>query len=144
MGAILGQQHVDERMAELTTALGHHGEPAPAVIRPCARCGRHRGRGHKWCDACRPQVRKEYNEDYFRRKYKPKPRAEVSAARRAAVQSRWAKPATPRPDEDLACPMCLGAGELCTRCEQPPTLCDCGEPDLCRCGMCQGGGDRDW
>ena len=91
MGAILSQQHVDDRMAELSVALGHYGEPDPCKFRPCARCGRDRGHGQKWCAACRPLARKEYNQDYHRRTYQRKSAAEVSAARRSAVRQRWAK-----------------------------------------------------
>ena len=89
MGAILSQQQIDERMAELTASLGHHGIPDLARARPCARCGCHRGRGHKWCAGCRAEARREYNRNYYRRTYKRKTPAEVSAARRAAVEERW-------------------------------------------------------
>ena len=89
MGAILSQQQTDERMAELTALLGHFGEPDAAKLRPCGRCGRHRGRGQKWCIACRTLARKEYNRDYYQRTYQRKLPAEVSAARRAAVRERW-------------------------------------------------------
>ena len=89
MGAILSGQQIDERMVELTAVLGHLGEPKPREIRPCARCGQHRGHGQKWCAACRPEVRREYMHDYYRRTYKRKSPAEVSASRRVAVQQRW-------------------------------------------------------
>jgi hypothetical protein len=80
-----------DRMVELTVALGHYGEPNPSNRRPYARCGRHRGHGQKWCAACRPLARKEYNQDYHRRTYQPKSAPEVSAARRSAVRQRRAK-----------------------------------------------------
>ena len=89
MGAILSQQQVDGRMTELTALLRHFSEPDPAKLRPCTRCGRHRGRGQKWCAGCRALARKEYNRDYHRRTYHRKSSAEVSAARRAAAGERW-------------------------------------------------------
>ena len=91
MGAILCDEFVDARMAELTLALGHGGTPDRSRQRPCARCGAPRGRGHKWCEACRTDGRKEYNQDYHRRTYSRKPPAEVSATRRTAVGQRWSR-----------------------------------------------------
>jgi len=42
--AILCEEHIDERMVELTAALGHAGAPDPAKQRLCARCGAARAR----------------------------------------------------------------------------------------------------
>ena len=53
MGAILCNELVDERMAELTAALGHNVEPDPCKERLCERCHGPRGNGHKWCEGCR-------------------------------------------------------------------------------------------
>jgi hypothetical protein len=89
MGAILGTEQVDERMAELAVALGHTAAPDCSIRRPCARCGRPRGHGHRLCESCRPEARKEYNRDYHRRHYRRKTPAEVTAARRIAVGQRW-------------------------------------------------------
>ena len=88
MGSILCDEYVDERMAELTAVLGHGGSPA-ADGRRCALCGGPRGRGHKWCDVCREDGRKEYNRDYHQRHYRRKSRTQVSAARSNAVGQRW-------------------------------------------------------
>ena len=94
MGAILCTEQVDERMAELTAALGHHNAAADcSKQRLCGRCGRPRGHGHRFCESCRPEARKEYNRDYHRRHYRRKPPAEVSAARRIAVGQRWGQDA---------------------------------------------------
>ena len=90
MGAILCTEQVDERMAELTAALGHHNAAADcSKQRLCGRCGRPRGHGHRLCESCRPEARKEYNRDYHRRHYRRKSRTQVSAARRSAVGQRW-------------------------------------------------------
>jgi hypothetical protein len=89
MGSILCEERVDDRMAELTSALAHNGAPDPSKQRLCARCGRHRGHGHKWCEGCRTGGRKEYNQGYHQRNYVPKSRAQVSAARRGAIAKRW-------------------------------------------------------
>ena len=89
MGSILCDEHVDERMQELTLALAHDGAPDPAKQRLCDKCGGHRGNGHRWCAACREAAKKEYNADYYRRHYRRKTRHEVSAARRQAVAKRW-------------------------------------------------------
>jgi len=91
LGAILCNEYVDERMVELTVALGHGGTPDLAKHRPCARCGSPRGRGHKWCESCRADGKKEYNQDYHRRMYCRKSPVEVSAARRLAVGQRWVR-----------------------------------------------------
>ncbi len=95
MGAILSGEYIDNRMAELTAILGHDG-PASPPSRPCARCGRHRGNGHKWCAACRAEARKEYNAEYHQRTYERKSPAQVSATRRRAVNARWRPSAGPR------------------------------------------------
>ena len=89
MGAILGGEHIDERMAELTAALGHFGEPDPSILRPCARCGQYRVRGHKYCHACRREMKREYNAEYHRKHYRRLSPEELSAAKRAIVNRRW-------------------------------------------------------
>jgi hypothetical protein len=43
---------------------------ATPVKRPCAQCGRDRGRGHKWCAGCQQEAKREYNADYHRRHYR--------------------------------------------------------------------------
>ena len=92
MGSILCTEFVDERMAELTAALGHDGTKAiPSKRRLCTRCHKPRGSGHKWCEACREEGKKEYSHDYYQRNSNRKPPAEVSAARRRAVSQRWSK-----------------------------------------------------
>jgi hypothetical protein len=48
----------------------------------------------------------------------------------------------PTADEDQACTICLGSGEMCTTCETTTTLCGCREPKPLQCGMCQGTGER--
>jgi hypothetical protein len=49
------------------------------------------------------------------------------------------------PDLDTSCTVCLGARDLCTRCESPMSLCECGgESDPERCGACGGTGEEDW
>ena len=45
------------------------------------------------------------------------------------------------PDEDTACPYCLGAGQMCVICERTPLLCHCAAPALWHCGVCQGTGE---
>jgi hypothetical protein len=83
MGAILCEEHIDERMVELTATLGHAGAPDLAKQRLCARCGAARGRGHKWCEGCRTDGRREYNQDYHRRHYRRKSRTgELRPSRR--------------------------------------------------------------
>lgn len=89
MGSILKGQYIDERMAELTAALGHQGQPDPSRVRACARCGQYRGRGHKWCAACRQQAKQEYNAEYHRKHYRRLSPEELSAAKRAIVNRRW-------------------------------------------------------
>ena len=70
MGSVLSGQEVDPRMAELNAILGHKDRSATQQVRrPCARCGRDRGRGHKWCAACREEAKREYNADYHRVHY---------------------------------------------------------------------------
>jgi predicted amidophosphoribosyltransferase len=94
MGAILCTEQVDERMAELTVALGHDdAAPDCSKQRLCARCGRPRGHGHRFCESCRPEAKKEYNQDYHRRHYRRRTPAEVSTARRIAVGQRWGQDA---------------------------------------------------
>ena len=91
MGSILCTEFVDERMAELTAALGHDAKVGPSKRRLCTRCHNPRGSGHKWCEACREEGKKEYSHDYYQRNSNRKPPAEVSAARRRAVSQRWSK-----------------------------------------------------
>ena len=79
---------VEDRMAELDVLLGHSGR-ARRTSRPCARCGRHRGHGQKYCAACREDAKKEYNADYHRNHYRRLPPEELSAVRRANVKRRW-------------------------------------------------------
>lgn len=78
----------DSRMAELDVLLGHSGRAKP-TSRPCARCGRHRGHGQKYCAACREDAKKEYNADYHRTHYRRLSPEELSAAKRAIVNKRW-------------------------------------------------------
>jgi len=90
MGSILGGQEIDPRMAELNAMLEHHTRGAPPpVTRPCARCGRDRGRGHKWCADCREAAKREYNADYHQRNYQRLSTAELCAVRREVARKRW-------------------------------------------------------
>jgi hypothetical protein len=90
MGSILGGREADPRMAELNAILGHRDRSAPRPItRPCVRCGRDRGRGHKWCADCREEAKREYNADYHRRHYQRLPPAALSAVRREVARKRW-------------------------------------------------------
>ena len=83
---------VDNRMAELDALLGHSGRARP-TSRPCARCGRHRGHGQKYCMACREDAKKEYSDEYYRTHYQRLTPAQLSAVRRANVRKRWRKDA---------------------------------------------------
>ena len=51
-----------DRMAELDALLGHRARPG-ATSRPCARCGRHRGHGQKYCAGCRQEAKREGNAE---------------------------------------------------------------------------------
>jgi DnaJ-class molecular chaperone len=89
LGAILCKELVDVRMAELTAALGHDAKPDLSKQRLCTRCQGPRGSGHKWCEACRTEGKKDYSHDYYQRNFTRKSPSEVSAARRRAVAQRW-------------------------------------------------------
>jgi len=77
-------------MAELDVLLGHLGGPKP-TLRPCARCGRYRGHGQKYCADCRDAARRDYNAEYHRRHYRRLTLEQLSAVRRAVARRRWSK-----------------------------------------------------
>jgi hypothetical protein len=77
------------RMAELTAILGRHRPATQASSRPCARCRQHRGRGHKYCAACRQEARREYMADYHQKHYRRLAPEQLSAAKRGIVNRRW-------------------------------------------------------
>lgn len=80
-----------DRMAELDALLGHRARPG-ATPRPCARCGRHRGHGQKYCADCREDAKREYNAEYHRTHYRRLSPEELSAVRKNAVSVRWKTP----------------------------------------------------
>lgn len=75
-------------MAQLDALLGHR-PCSGATSRPCARCGRHRGHGQKYCPACREAAKREYNAEYHRTHYRRLSPEELSATKRAIVNKRW-------------------------------------------------------
>lgn len=79
---------VEDRMAELAALPGHSDRARP-TSRPCARCGRHRGHGQRYCVGCRQDAKRECNADYHRRHYRRLMPEELSAAKRAIVNRRW-------------------------------------------------------
>jgi predicted amidophosphoribosyltransferase len=79
---------VEDRMTELAVLLGHRTTPRQ-TSRPCARCGRHRGHGQKYCPACSEEAKREYNAEYHRTHYRRLSPDELSAVKRAIVNKRW-------------------------------------------------------
>ena len=77
-----------DRMAELDALLGHRARPG-ATSRPCARCGRHRGDGQKYCAECREDAKREYNARCHRQHDRRLAPEQLSAVRRANVTKRW-------------------------------------------------------